>query len=283
MNEAILPLQSLLLDGETSNGSSQEGQQRSRDDQVGKHRSWSLSSNHSGELVGVDHDVQYGLAEVGVEIDDAFAHLLQVLSQELIWIRDAIVEVVDLVVSQSVQILLEQVVAQARSEAKRHLFQRVAKKVVYASDREGSQQEFHQSLGELGGVSANDDSLDVGCVLDHPQVAVRSRDHHRSSQNCVKSFHAEDSRIHNLEDIPQAFEKNSIDCNSVLLASSRFGYVRRGVGRLRLLLARILPLRNDDRSSRSSCRDHDDLDSVAGISTLILSYLPSSSLPIRYI
>jgi len=38
-------------------------------------------------------------------------------------------------------------------------------------------------LGELSSVSANNDSLEVGRVLDHPQVAVRPRNHHCGSQN----------------------------------------------------------------------------------------------------
>ena len=63
-----------------------------------KNKQVNLSADGDGEPLDVDDDVEHGLADVRVELGDAGAEALHVRRQKLVRIRDAVVQIVHLVV-----------------------------------------------------------------------------------------------------------------------------------------------------------------------------------------
>lgn len=57
------------------------------------------------------------LAEIGVQLADAVAELFNILSEKLVSIRDSVVKVAHLVVSESPQVFLVEIVAQSGSKS----------------------------------------------------------------------------------------------------------------------------------------------------------------------
>ena len=116
---------------------------------------------------------------------DRLTELFNVLRQELVGIRDAVVEVADLVVREALEVLLVEVLGQARSEAECHLLEAVLEEAVDARDRQHGDEELEDALGELLGIATDDDTLDCGRVLDHPQVTEGASHQHGSYQHDV--------------------------------------------------------------------------------------------------
>eukprot|EP01137_Pigoraptor_chileana_P007978 Opistho-2@54248 len=129
VDKAELALEPLLLDSVAPRGPAETREHKTRHGQIDHHGRRSLPSDGTRQLARVNNNVENGLADIRKQLGNAVAELLHILGEELIGIGDAIVEIVDLVVGESLEVLLVQVARQPRPEAETKLVESVLQEI----------------------------------------------------------------------------------------------------------------------------------------------------------